>query len=504
MKIGLIDGEERFTYGEINRRVNQLSNALLNLGLKKGDKMAVMADNCHQFVEAYFATAKAGLVIVPLNTRLSSEEASYIVNHSDASAFLYHDDLECTAGRIRKSTPNVRFIVSTGEGDKHVNSYETLLSDASDEEPEQDVNIDDLMMIMYTSGSTGDPKGVVASQRNIMANTNTMTIELRIVPEDINLLVMPMYHNGGLWPIITHFYRGALVILLPRFDVENVLQAVEREKVTFLNLVPTMLQRIVSHPNLAGYDLSSLRLVMYGGAPISVGQLKESMRVLGAHRFYTALGCTEANGLLLSFPCKEHVLDGPLAEKLGSVGRDGIGVEVRIVDELANEVPPGKTGEITARGENIALGYFKMPQETAETFKNGWLYSGDIGYRDDDGFVFVVDRKKDIIISGGENVSGREVEEIICQHPAVEEVAVIGVPDEEWGEAVKAVVSLKSQYKDKVEEEEIIDFCRDRLAGYKKPRSVEFLGELPKTSLGKIAKAELKRSYHKKYPCEPR
>jgi len=498
-KTGLVDGERRFTYQQINERVNRLANALKNLGLKKGDKIAFMGGNCHQFVEAYFAVAKAGLVIVPINARLSAEEATYVVNHSDSVALIYHKDVESVVAEMKGYIPHVKHIITTGKAHQDVLSYEDLLSNASDGDPNEKVEPDDMMMIMYTSGATGLPKGVMASQRNIMANTNTMTLELRIVPEDRTLVVMPLFHNGGFWPTMTHFYRGATVFLLPRFDVDKVLQMVEKEKITLLNLVPTMLIRIISHPDLSKYNLESLRLIMYAGAPIALEQLKKAMQALGPHRFYNSLGCTEANGQLTSFPTTEHALEGPLAEKLGSVGRDAIGVEVKIVDDYGNELPPGKIGEIIARGDNIALGYWKMPEETAETFRDGWLYTGDMGYRDEDGYIYVVDRKKDIIISGGENISSREVEDVIYQHPGVKEVAVIGVPDKEWGEAVKAVVALKEEYKGKVTEEEIIEFCRDRLAGYKKPRSVDFVDELPKNPAGKIAKAELKKRYRQKY-----
>ena len=501
-KVGLIDGNKSFTYKGINVRTNRLSNGMRNLGLKKGDKVAFMANSCHQFVEAYFAVAKAGLIIVPVNARFSSEEASYIVNHSDSVAFIYHAELEDVAKKIRKSIPKVRHIVSTSEGDENINFYEALLMDASDEEPEEEIEPDDVMMIMYTSGATGIPKGVLTSHRNIMANTNTMTLELRIVPEDINLLVMPLYHNGGFWPTMTHFYRGALVILSPRFNVDNVLQLVEKENVSFLNLVPTMLIRIVSHPNLSKYNLESLRLIMYAGAPMALEQLKKAMRILGPHRFYNGLGCTEASGSMISFPTSEHTLNGSLSEKLGSVGRDSIGVEIKIVDESGNELPSGNVGEIIAKGDNIVLGYWKMPEETAETFRNGWLYTGDMGYRDEDNYVFVVDRKKDIIISGGENISSREVEEVIYQHQSVEEVAVIGVPDKEWGEAVKAIISLKPQYKGKVTEQEIIEFCKTKLADFKKPKSVDFVDSIPKNSVGKIAKEELKKFYREKYHNE--
>jgi long-chain acyl-CoA synthetase len=238
---------------------------------------------------------------------------------------------------------------------------------------------------------------------------------------------------------------------------------------------------------------------MYAGAPIPLEQLKKAMRILGSHRFYNSLGSTEASGNLLSFPTTEHALDGPKAKKLGSVGKDAVGVEIAIVNKQGNEMPPGKVGEIIGRGDNITQGYWKMPRETAEVFKNGWLYTGDMGYRDEDGYVFVVDRKKDIIISGGENVASREVEEVLYQHPAVQEATVIGVPDEEWGEAVKAVVVLKPGSAETVGEADLIEFCKTRLAGYKKPRSVDFIDELPKNAAGKIDKAQLKRFYKEKF-----
>ena len=274
-KTGLVDGERRFTYQQINERVNRLANALKNLGLKKGDKIAFMGGNCHQFVEAYFAVAKAGLVIVPINARLSAEEATYVVNHSDSVALIYHKDVESVVAEMKGYIPHVKHIITTGKAHQDVLSYEDLLSNASDGDPNEKVEPDDMMMIMYTSGATGLPKGVMASQRNIMANTNTMTLELRIVPEDRTLVVMPLFHNGGFWPTMTHFYRGATVFLLPRFDVDKVLQMVEKEKITLLNLVPTMLIRMISHPDLSKYNLESLRLIMYAGAPIALEQLKK-------------------------------------------------------------------------------------------------------------------------------------------------------------------------------------------------------------------------------------
>jgi acyl-CoA synthetase (AMP-forming)/AMP-acid ligase II len=403
---------------------------------------------------------------------------------------------------IRKRPLTVKYFVSIGGSGDGGCAYEDLLKQGRDEEPQAEIDQDDVMMIMYTSGTTGPPKGVITSHRNVMANTNTMTLELRIVTESINLLVMPMYHNGGFWPLMTHFYQGATTIVLPRFDVEQVLALVEKEKVTFLNLVPTMLNRLVSHPRISDYNLESLQLIMYAAAPIAPEKLKKAMEVFGPHRFYTGLGSTEACGSMLSFPATEHALtlDGPLAQKLGTVGRESINVEVRIVDETGHDVAPGEVGEIIARGDNVSPGYWKMSDETVRTFREGWLYTGDMGYRDEDGYVFLVSRKKDMIISGGENVSPREIEEVILRHPYVEDVAVIGVPDEEWGEAVRAVVSLTPEGKSKVAEAEIIEFCQRRLSGFKKPKSVDFVDELPKNDLGKIDKKHLERPWSQKNP----
>ncbi len=498
-KVGVVEGDRSFTYGALNSRINRLANALLNLGMVKGERIAFMGNNSHQFVEFYFAVAKAGLVSVPVNARFSAEEASYIITNSEATTLIYSDDVETVAKKIRESMPGIRQYISTGKLETGVLSYEGLLEGASDEEPQIQINPDDMVMIMYTSGATGFPKGVVATQWNIMANTNTMCLELDLVPEDITALAMPIYHNGGLWPTMSITYRGGTLILLPRFDLDSMLEIIQERKVTFLNLVPTMLLRLVSHPKLSSYNLESLRTVMYAGAPIPLEQLKNAMRILGPHRFYNSLGSTESNGNLISMRTTEHALEGPKASKLGSVGKDAMGVQIAIVDDQGNEVPSGIVGEIIGKGDNISPGYWKLPKESADTFKNGWLYTGDMGYRDQDGYIFIVDRKKDIIISGGENVASREVEEVLYQHPAVYEATVVGVPDKEWGEAVKAVVALKPEFEGKVDEAELIEFCRPRLAGYKRPRSIDFVAELPKNAAGKIDKGSLKRYYKELY-----
>jgi acyl-CoA synthetase (AMP-forming)/AMP-acid ligase II len=498
-KVSLVDGNRSFTYWELNERANRFANALAALGMKKGDRIAFMGNNCHQFVEYYFGCAKAGFVTVPVNARFSADEATYLFNHSESAVLIFTEEMEATVGKMRPNMPLVRQFISTGKGQSGVLSFEEMLEHDSGGEPDAEVSPDDVAMIMYTSGATGLPKGVITTQRNIMANTNTMVLELRIVHEEIGLLVMPIYHNGGFWPTMSMVHRGATNILMPGFDVEAVLRTVEERRVTLLNLVPTMLLRIVSHPDLSSYNLESLRLIMYAGAPILMEQLKNAMRILGPHRFYNSLGCTEASGNLLSFPTADHALEGPMAAKLGSVGKDAWGVEIAIVDEQGKDLPPGKIGEIIARGDNITRGYLKMPEETAQVYKNGWLHTGDMGYRDEDGYVFIVDRKKDIIISGGENVASREVEEVLYQHPAVREASVIGIPHEEWGEAVKAIVVLDPAASATVGEADLIEFCKTRLAGYKKPRTIDFVKDLPKNAAGKVDKAQLKRLYKEKF-----
>lgn len=497
-KTAIIQDQQRFSYAEVNARCNQLANGLLSLGFKKGDKIGFMGNNCHEFVEYYFAVAKCGMIAVPVNARFSASEAAYVVSHSETTGLICTGDVEGTVAQMRPSTPLLRHIISTGAG---FPSYEELLDRSSDEEPPGDVAPDDVALIMYTSGATGLPKGVITTFRNIMANTNTMVLELRLVHEDITVLAMPLFHNGGLWPTMAHVHRGATIVLMPKFDVESMLEVIEKEKVTFVNLVPTMLLRIVTNPDFAKYNIDSIRLIMYAGAPIPMEQLKKALKVIGPHRFYNSLGCTEASGNLLSFPATDHALEGPMASKLGSVGKDAMGVEIRIVDDQGKDVPSGVAGEIIGRGDNIALGYWKLPEETAEVFKDGWLHTGDVGYRDEDGYVFIVDRKKDMIITGGENVASREVEEVLHQHPAIREAAVFGVPDEEWGEAVTAVVAFNPE-AGVVSAAELIEFCKARLAGYKKPRSIDVVDELPKNAAGKIDKATLKRFYREKYEKE--
>jgi long-chain acyl-CoA synthetase len=320
-----------------------------------------------------------------------------------------------------------------------------------------------------------------------------MVIELGINPNDITLHVKPFFHVGPIWPMLSHFYMGGTNVVIRGFGPKAVLETIEKEKVTNINTAPVMILRMLNYPRLKRYNLKSLRLLIYGASPMPVEILKKALAVFG-NIMTQNYGSTE--GIVLTrLEQKDHILNGTDSRirRLGSCGKGGINVEVRVVDEKGDDIAFGQIGEIIARGDHIMGGYWKRPDETANTLKDGWLYTGDLATVDDEGYIYVVDRKKDMIISGGENIYPREIEEVIYTHPAVSEVAVIGVPDSEWGESVKALVVPKPG-KD-ITEEEIMDICKRDLASYKKPKSVEFVKDLPRTPSGKILKKELKKKY---------
>jgi acyl-CoA synthetase (AMP-forming)/AMP-acid ligase II len=499
MKIGLVDSEHQFTYEQINDRVNRLANGLIGLGLTKGQKIAIMSRNRHEYAETYFAAAKAGLAIVPVNARYNPTETADIVSDAEPDIFLYEKAFSSVAAKVRECCPTVKHFLTIGAVPRDTLSFEALIDLQSSAEPDVVVNEEDIAVIMYTSGTTGRPKGVVMSHRSVLAAIDTQIIDLRIVPEDVNLLVMPLFHAGGLWPLFSHLYRGGKTIVLSEFNETKILETIAREKITFLNLVPTTLHRLAKRTDLKDYDLSSLRLIMYASAPINLDQLKGALEIFGPHRFCTGLGATEVScGGILHFPTVEHALtlEGSLSAKLGSVGRDCMGMEVNIVDGAGRELPAGAVGEIRCEGNSVSKGYWRLPAETESSFRNGWFYTGDLGYRDDEGYVFLTGRKKDLIISGGENISSLEVESVISRLPYVEEVAIIGLPDTEWGEVVTGIVVARER-KDAATEKEIVSFCREHLAGYKCPKRIYFMDALPRNAVGKVSKEQLKEFWSK-------
>jgi long-chain acyl-CoA synthetase len=357
---------------------------------------------------------------------------------------------------------------------------------------------DDMVHLYYTSGTTGRPKGVMLSQRNVMANAYHALITLRFTEADVWIHAAPMFHLADAWACWTATWLGNRHVFLREFSPQGYLELVQRERVTVSLIVPTMINFIVNHPDVGAYDVRSLRLIAFGASPMPVDRLRAAMQTLGC-RFSQLYGMTETAPFATQLLPEEMVTEGDerLVRRLASCGREIPGVSVRVVREDDTDVAPGEVGEIVMRGPNVMLGYWRQPEATAEALRGGWMRSGDLATVDEEGYITIVDRKKDMIISGGENIYSTEVENALYRHPAVLEAAVIGVPDERWGERVHAVVVLKPGHR--VEGTQLADFCRQFIAGYKIPRSVEFVDALPKTGSGKIQKAELRERYWRAY-----
>lgn len=491
----LISPEKRLTASELLDRSFRIANALLDLGLKKGDKVGVLLTNSHQSVECFCGITSAGMARVPLNMRNSAREHLFILNNSEARAVFMGKEY---AGIINSILPEAKMVTQaicmTGKPPAPMLSFEELIAMASSQEPNVEMRDEDVHRLSYTSGTTGQPKGVVQDNRAAMMSVYNVLIDgLDIQPSDIVALTSPVTHASGSM-ILPHFIRGAKVVILPGFDTGQLLQTIERERVTTLYLVPTTIVMFLNDPDLKKYDLSSIRTIRYGASPIAPEVLKKAITTFG-NVFVQGYGLTEGSMPLTLLTKEDHMLDGSekKLKRLASVGREVIVAKVRIMDEKGNFLPPGEIGEIVAQSDQIMREYWKNPAATAEAFRGGWLRTQDMGYMDEDGYIFLVDRKDDMIVSGGFNVYPKEVEDVLYMHPAVLEAAVFGIPHEKWGETVKAAVSLKKGMT--ATEEEIIEFCKKHLAGYKKPTSVDFIEGLPKNQNGKILRKDLKEPY---------
>ena len=486
---------KRYTFEQVNQRINRLANALADLGVRKGDRVGILAYNCPQYFEV-FGLAKAGMVSVPLNYRSVGRELAYLVNDSGINVLIVESEFVEVFNSIRHELDGVGSFICLDSEVEDMLNYEELISRFPPNEPTDDVEPNDPCVLFYTSGTTGRPKGAIHTHKSMLAEARIPHRSLG--SGDVALCVMPFFHVGGSAAhMIPAFAVGATVVIHKKFDESLVLGAIEKERVTHVFLVPTMIIRLLEHPNLMEYDLSSLHTVGYTGAPMPIEALRKGIGLLG-EVFFQELGQTETLNMTV-LKREEHKLEGSPKEikRLESAGRPTGEGEVRIVDEQGRDVPIGEPGEIIARSDRLMKGYWKMPEETAETIEDGWLHTGDVGRMDEDGYIYLVDRKKDMIISGGENIYSREVEEVLYMHPSVLEAAVVGVPDDSWGESVKAVVVLKPGAA--ACEEDIIEFCRQHLASYKKPRSVEFWDNLPKTGSGKIRKNVIRELYWEGY-----
>jgi long-chain acyl-CoA synthetase len=494
-KTAFIFEDKRYTYEQVNQRVNSLINALHSLGVKKGDHVGILTYNCSQYFEV-FAVAKAGMVAVPLNFRSVSAELEYLINNSEISTLILEKDFIDVINSIRPKITKVRNFICLDAVTENMQSYEQLISRFTSAEPTETVQPTDMAAIFYSSGTTGRPKGAIHTHKSLIAE---MLIPNRdLTSNDVALCVMPFFHVGGSAAyMLPAFASGATIVVLKKFDEEDVLRTIEEQKITYACFVPAMIIRLLDHPALGKYDVSSLRTIAYTGAPMPLEALKKAIKYFG-QIFLQLLGQTETLNMTMLLK-SDHKLNGSPKEmkRLESAGKPPFEGELRIVDQNGKEVKAGVPGEIVGRSDRMMTSYWKMPKETAETIRNGWLYTGDAGMMDADGYVYLIDRKKDMIISGGENIYSREVEDVIYTHPAVVDAAVIGVPDAKWGESVKAVLVLKEGMQ--VSEQEIIEFCKERLAGYKKPKSVEFWDTVPKTTTGKIKKNEIREKYWEGY-----
>ena len=503
-KKAIVCGTHHWTYQEFYNRITRLSYALKSFGIDKDDKVAILHPNCHYFLEAYFGIAQLGAVTVPINYRLSPQEIAFILQDSDSKVLIVDPMFQQQIDSIRDKTSGLERIIWTGERHNITESddfhYEEILA-GSKYNPCQEPGItsENIAQIYYTSGTTGRAKGVMLSHKNVFTHALGTIAELHLTDNDVWMHAAPLFHLADAWATWAITLVGGTHVLVREFEPKAIFGSIEKETVTLTNLIPTMLNLMVNHPEVKKYDYSSLRLLLSGGAPIAPEIVKKVIETFKCDYVQT-YGMTETSPYLTLSILKNHLKQLPPNDQLrykAKTGREFISVELKVVDTHGKEVAPNEkqVGEIIVKGDIVTSGYWNLPEETANLIKDGWLYTGDLAVIDEEGYITIVDRKKDVIITGGENVYSTEVENVLYQHSAVLECAVIGVPDPLWGEAVKGVVVLKPNYE--ATEGDIIQFCKERIAHFKAPKSIDFIEALPKVGSGKVHKKELRDIYWK-------
>jgi len=490
-RTAFIDAETgaALTHRDLDRRTNALADALRQRGVRQGDRVATLTLNSPQMMEILFATAKVGAIGVPINFRLSAPEVRYVLQNSGASILFASSSLSATASEAAEGTfvrEQIAVPTAAERTEGGESAYEQLVASGDTHRHEFDISSDDVCLIMYTSGTTGRPKGAMLTHRNIQWNVfNSLGFGAGIGREDITLSAAPLFHIGALGVHTLPFaYLGACTVIMETFTPDKWLEAAERHHITKAFLVPAMWAAIAHSPSLATRDLSALTFAVSGGAPCPIVVIKALQE--------QGMAFTEGFGMTETAPVAACLQPEDVIDHAGSIGRPVAHMDFRIVDEQGHEAPTGQIGELAVRGPNVFVGYWDNPEATAEVFRGDWFHTGDLGTVDEDGFYRLVDRLKDMIITGGENVYPIEVEQVIYEHPSVNEVAVVGVPDERWGEAVVAVVAPTPDSG--LDPDELIEWTRARIAHFKAPRRVEIVEQLPRNATGKILKRELRRT----------
>jgi long-chain acyl-CoA synthetase len=489
-RIAVRHGARALTYAALDERSNLLAHALLELGVRDGSRIAYLDRTASELVELLFAASKIGAVAVPLNWRLAPPELRSVVDDAAPRVLVAGPPYADIAGELAAAAPSRPELVVV---DREAHGYEALLAAHEPTDPGGRGERDDVVLQLYTSGTTGLPKGVLTTHRNLTAAAETSP-HWEFDADSVSLTPLPLFHIGGIGWAYLGLWNGATTILVSEFAPERVLEQLERDHVTNAVFVPTMLQLMTAVAGAADRDYSALRSIAYGASPITTPVLKATLETFRCS-LYGIYGLTESTGGVVQLSPEEHDSGGPREHLLRSAGRPLPWVELRIADPATGEnLPPRSVGEVWLRAPNVMLGYFNRPEETAAALtEDGWLRTGDGGYVDEEGYLFLTDRVKDMIVSGGENVYPAEVEEALAQHPAVADVTVIGLPDERWGETVTALVIPRPGAATTAEE--LVAFARERLAGYKLPRSIEFVDEFPRTPSGKVLKRVLRERY---------
>ena len=497
-RVALVDPDDSCTYGELQARVYRLANALKALGIEKGRNIGVMGVNSTAFIEIYHATSIAGATFVPLNYRATPEELTYMINAADVNVLFISERYHSLTQEIRASIPGVKHVYALDFQADDISTLQDLRDQGSDDPVFAEGDDDDASLVIYTSGTTALPKGVVLTHKAISAFVlNTQNPADPAGEQDVNLVAVPLFHIAGATQMIGPIFSGRKLAILPQFDPAAWLATVEREKVTHSFVVPTMLKRLMDVDDFDSYDISSLQNITYGAAPMPFEIVRQAIDVFECG-LTNAYGQTESTGTMTFLTEDDHRLDGTPEEnelkikRLRSVGSPMPDIEIGILGPSGDELPSGEPGEICIAGERIMREYQGRAEETADAIQGKWLHTGDIGYMDGDNYLFITGRLKDLIIRGGENIAPAEIEQVLEDHPAIREAAVIGMPDVEWGETVLAIVVGTGTQPS---HEELTDFVKSHLASYKAPARYEWVDELPRNHMGKVLKNDLRDQF---------